>query len=343
MTTHKTLTFIVPAYNMQDYLERCVTSLVALEHSDDIEVLIVDDGSSDNTADIADRLQEEHEGVVKAIHQPNKGHGGAVNTGIENATGMFLKVVDSDDWVDKDALHTVMVALRAESHKEEPVDLLITDYVYDKVDKINKHTVKFGNILPVGRAITWDEVGHFGVAQYITMHALTYRTEVVRQSKLQLPEHTFYVDFIYSYQPLPFTKRLMYLNTALYHYFIGREGQSVETEAMVRRTDQLLRVNNVMLHATPDRATIPDGLYKYMIHYFAINAVVTSVCLILSRNRDNYRHKQLMWRNMEAYDSEFAKDVRHKLSSRAINLPGKTGRFLVRQGYNVAKSLIGFS
>ena len=81
----KTLTFVVPAYNMEQYLERCVASLIDTPDTGDIEVLIVDDGSSDTTPELADRLQAAHPDVVRAIHQPNKGHGGAVNTGIREA------------------------------------------------------------------------------------------------------------------------------------------------------------------------------------------------------------------------------------------------------------------
>ena len=96
----KTLTFVVPAYNMETYLERCVESLLSATDNSDIEVLIVDDGSSDGTPELADMYERRWPGNVRAIHQVNKGHGGAVNTGIANATGMYVKVVDADDWVD---------------------------------------------------------------------------------------------------------------------------------------------------------------------------------------------------------------------------------------------------
>ena len=94
----KTLTFVVPAYNMETYLERCVESLLSATDNSDIEVLIVDDGSSDGTPELADMYERRWPGNVRAIHQVNKGHGGAVNTGIANATGMYVKVVDADDW-----------------------------------------------------------------------------------------------------------------------------------------------------------------------------------------------------------------------------------------------------
>lgn len=99
MQEKKTLTFVVPAYNMETYLGRCVESLIAAKRNDDIEVLIIDDGSSDGTLAMAKSFEQRHPGVVRAIHQDNKGHGGAVNTGIAAASGMYVKVVDADDWV----------------------------------------------------------------------------------------------------------------------------------------------------------------------------------------------------------------------------------------------------
>ena len=183
----KTLSFVVPAYNMEQYLERCVASLLDTPDTSDIEVLIVDDGSSDATPALADRLQATHPGTVRAIHQPNKGHGGAVNTGIREAAGMYVKVVDADDWVGSDSLGRVMETLRAQRDKREPIDLLVTDYVYDKVGKRNKHVVHFSNVMDANKRLGWDDLRHFGIAQYMIMHALTFRTSVVRESGMILP------------------------------------------------------------------------------------------------------------------------------------------------------------
>lgn len=93
-STAKTLTFVIPAYNMESYLDRCVNSLLSASDISDLEVLIVDDGSKDGTLEYARKLERTNPGAVRAIHQENKGHGGAVNTGIAAATGMYVKVVD---------------------------------------------------------------------------------------------------------------------------------------------------------------------------------------------------------------------------------------------------------
>ncbi|RBP97886.1 glycosyl transferase [Bifidobacterium aemilianum] len=341
--TSKTLTFVVPAFNMELYLGRCVNSLVAARRTDDIEVIIVDDGSSDGTADLADSLQRRLPGVVRVIHQTNKGHGGAVNAGVAEARGTYIKVVDADDWVGSDSLERVLKVMRRQVSGPSPVDLLVTDYVYDKVGKHRKHVVRFANVMKPNRVLGWDDLRHFGIAQYMIMHTLIFRTDVLRESKLELPEHTFYVDFIYSYQPFPWVKTLMYLDTPLYHYFIGRDGQSVQTDVMIRRVNQLRKVNRLMAEATPERGTVPQGLYRYMIHFLSINSVVTSVFLILSRDPKNYQAKAELWKSMDRMSPQIARDVRRKLPSRAINLHGPIGRAIIRWGYGVAERFIGFN
>ncbi len=106
----KLLTFAIPSYNSQDYMEHCIESL--LPGGEDVEILIVDDGSKDSTAEIADSYEKKYPGIVRAIHEENGGHGEAVNAGIRNATGLFFKVVDSDDWVDYEAYMKVLAKLR---------------------------------------------------------------------------------------------------------------------------------------------------------------------------------------------------------------------------------------
>ena len=343
MQEKKTLTFVVPAYNMETYLGRCVESLIAAKRNDDIEVLIIDDGSSDGTLAMAKSFEQRHPGVVRAIHQDNKGHGGAVNTGIAAASGMYVKVVDADDWVGAESLELVMATLREEAERTDPIDMLVTNYVYDKVGKIVKHVVNFRRAMKSDERLTWNDLGHFGLAEYILMHALTFRTAVVRASGMQLPEHTFYVDFIYAYQPFPWVKTIKYLDTPFYHYFIGRDGQSVQTDVMIRRVDQLRLVNQYMVRATPERGTVPEGLYRYMIHFLAIETSVASVFMILSRKPENYAKKKEMWADIKAYSPSMYADVRRKAMSRALNLRVSIGRFVIRNGYFVAEHVVGFN
>ena len=114
----KTISFVVPCFNSADYMEKCVDSL--LPCGEDIEIILVNDGSTkDNTAEIADALAEKYPSIVKAIHKKNGGHGSAVNTGLEAATGLYYKVVDSDDWLDEQSMKTIMDYLRSQREKAE--------------------------------------------------------------------------------------------------------------------------------------------------------------------------------------------------------------------------------
>lgn len=340
--TPATLTFVVPAYNMETYLERCISSLLSASDTSDIEVLIVDDGSSDSTPQLADTYEKRWPSV-RAIHQQNKGHGGAVNTGIANARGTYIKVVDADDWVDPQSIDTMMATLREQRASGDPVDMVVTNYVYDKVSKRRKHVVNFRRAMTPGEIQGWDDLGRFGIAEYILMHALIFRTEVVRASGMRLPEHTFYVDFIYAYQPFTQVRTILYLDMPFYHYFIGREGQSVQTDVMIRRVNQLRLVNRRMVEATPEPGTVPDGLYRYMIHFLAIESSVTSVFLILSRDPENYKLKDQLWADLDAASPAISHDVRKKLIAHAINLPGSVGRWIIRQGYRIAEGIVGFN
>ncbi len=96
----KIVSFVIPCYNSQDYMEKCINSLLS-GGDKDIEIIIVNDGSTDKTAEIADRYADMYPDIIRAVHQQNGGHGAGVNAGLKNATGMYFKVIDSDDWVDK--------------------------------------------------------------------------------------------------------------------------------------------------------------------------------------------------------------------------------------------------
>ena len=126
----KILSIAIPCYNSEAYMEKCIESL--LVGGEDVEILVVNDGSSDRTAEIADAYAEKYPTIVKAIHQENGGHGEAVNAGIRNATGLYFKVVDSDDWVNEEAYHQILKTLEELIRGPKTVDLLISNFVYEK-------------------------------------------------------------------------------------------------------------------------------------------------------------------------------------------------------------------
>ena len=208
----KLLSFAIPCYNSAEYMEHCINTVLA--GGDEVEVIIVDDGSTkDNTYEIAKRYEKEYPDIVKAVHQENGGHGEAVNTGLKHATGRFFKVVDSDDWVDGKSYKRMLATLRSFEEGSEP-DMVIANYVYEKVGAKRKKVIHYENVFPVEQMFTWDDIniGDFKVDQYILMHTVVYRTQLLKDCGLELPKHTFYVDNLYAYIPLPYVNTIFYLS-----------------------------------------------------------------------------------------------------------------------------------
>ena len=145
----KLLSIAIPCYNSQDYMEKCIESL--LVGGEEVEILVVDDGSSDKTAEIADAYAAKYPTIIKAIHQENGGHGEAVNAGIRNATGLYFKVVDSDDWVNKEAYIKILETLYELLRGPQTVDLLISNFVYEKQGATHKKVMQYRRCLPQDR------------------------------------------------------------------------------------------------------------------------------------------------------------------------------------------------
>ncbi len=339
----KLLTIAIPCFNSAAYMEHCVNSL--LPGGEEVDILIVDDGSEkDDTAAIADRLAAEHPGVVRCIHQKNGGHGAAVNTGIAHAQGKYFKVVDSDDWVDTEAYPKVLSFLRQVVAEEQELDMLISNYIYDKEGVTHKHVVRYDHALPKGRFFTWQEAKHFQVGQYILMHSVIYRTELLCQCGLKLPEHTFYVDNIYVYHPLPYVKTMYYLDVNLYHYYIGREDQSVNEQVMIRRIDQQIRVNRIMFDAYDLQTIEEKHLRRYMYRYMEIICVISSVLLLREGSKEKLQMKKDLWQYMKRQNPGQYRKIRWGMPlGFAMNLPGRIGRKICVWGYGLSQKIFGFN
>ena len=289
----KLLTIVIPCYNSAAYMENCIESL--LPGGDEVEILIVDDGSQkDNTAEIADRYEREYPGICRAIHQENGGHGEAVNAGLRNAAGIFFKVVDSDDWVNEQAYRQVLDTLRRFVYGKDTLDMLITNFVYEKQGAKHKKVMNYNMALPKNELFTWDDVKVFIAGQYILMHSVIYRTELLRECGLELPKHTFYVDNIFVYEPLPHVQKMYYLDVNFYRYFIGRSDQSVNEQVMIGRIDQQILVTKQMLGCHDVTKLSSRKLKHYMVRYLEIMMVISSILAIKSGSRENMEKKKFL-------------------------------------------------
>jgi glycosyltransferase involved in cell wall biosynthesis len=322
-------------------MRHCIESL--LPGGGEVEIIVVNDGSTDQTAKIAEDYRARYPGVVRLVHQENGGPGAAINTGIENASGLFFKVVDSDDWVDGEAYGETRRALKRLAGTTPQVDMLLTNYVYEKKGKKKKAVMSYANVLPAGRIFTWNEVGRFRKGQYLLMHSIIYRTAFLRNCALRLPRHTFYVDNLYAYIPLKNVKTMYYLDVDFYRYYIGRPDQSVEEKIMIERIDQQLAVNRAMLTALALEEIEEPRKRKYMFNYLEIVTMVSSILLVRSGTPESLGKKRELWQFIKGQNQGLYNRLRYGFLGQLVNLPEITGYNLSLPVYQVLRKVIGFN
>ncbi|MCR5674164.1 MAG: glycosyltransferase family 2 protein [Lachnospiraceae bacterium] len=340
----KILTIGVPCYNSENYMEKCIDSLLA--GGDDVEIIIVDDGSTDRTGEIADEYQARYPATVRVIHQKNGGHGAAVMTALASATGLYFKVVDSDDFVREIPYRKIMQTLADLIGGDERLDLLIANFVYHKAGEKRHRVMRYAHTMPVEQMFTWKDVGHFHKGQYILMHSVIYRTKLLRDCGMKLPEHTFYVDNLYVFEPIPFVKNMYYLDVNFYYYNIGREDQSVNESVMVGRVGQQIQVNRMMVdYFTENIGMISSEKrrYQYMFNYLEIMTAISSILLILAGTPDKLREKDELWSYIRKKNLPVWLKMRFGLLGNMAHLPGRGGRKLSVESYRLVNRFFHFN
>lgn len=323
----KLISFVIPCYNSENYMEHAIQSILVAK--EDIELIIVNDGSKDNTLKIARKYEKKYPKVVKVIDKENGGHGSGVNAGLDVATGRYFKVVDSDDWVDEESLKKVIKTL-----KKIDVDMMIVNYVYEKEG--NPKEMGYHNVIPENKIFTWEEVKNFKTSQYLLMHSVIYKTSILKEINLKLPEHTFYVDNIFVYYPLPSIKKMYYLNVPFYRYFIGRTDQSVNEKVMVSRVDQQIKITKIMIDFFDPFKIEPKSLQKYLIHYLDIMMTVSTILCKLAKTKEADAKIDDLWEYLRSKNKRVLKRIKlAKLTKlpRGISIPG----------YHLARKIFKFN
>lgn len=344
----KYLTFTVPCYNSESYMRRCVDSLLCF--GKDAEIILIDDGSTDGTGEIADEYQNRFPDIVKTVHKENGGHGSGVNKGLEMAEGLYFKVVDSDDWLDPEACQKLLFRIRElcgggrYEFAENIPDLFICNYVYDHLDEGSSRVMDYRNVFPDEKMCTWNSIGRFKPSQYLIMHSLIFRTEVLRKSNVKLPGHTFYVDNLFSYQPLPYADNLYYMDIDLYHYYLGREDQSVNEKVLMKRIDQQIRVTEMVARCVDLKKVrkVYPKLASYMTRNISIMLSISSIHLLLIQTDEARSKRKEMWKNIRQHDKRLYYRLRYSTLSGLTYLPGRLGGRLTIGGYRFARKIYQF-
>lgn len=333
----KLITFAVPSYNSQDYMSHCIDSL--LVGGDDVEIIIVNDGSTDRTGEIADEYASKYPNIVKVIHKENGGHGSGVNAGVHNATGLFYKVVDSDDWLEESALKKLIATIKEHLAQNNLPDMYISNYVYFHSADNTTHVSTYAKKIKPG-FFNWKDVKNFYFAHVMLMHSFVYNTAKLREHYVDLPEHTFYVDNIFAYAPLAYMLKPYYLDVDLYYYFIGRDGQSINIQTAMDRYQQQIRVMKIMAksHTYKELKSLPKGLKKYMFHDLHAIAMTTLMFCCGRVSKERKIAVKEMWKDIKAFDKKLYRAIKYKgFTFFAVILPWWLRSKVLMFGYNVVK------
>ena len=221
---NKILSICVPSYNMEQYLNRCIDSLLAPEVLDDIEIIIVNDGSKDKTLQIACYYEKQYPKSIIVINKLNGHYGSTVNAAMKIATGKYFRILDADDWVD-----TKTLILFVNQLKKIDVDCIFTRF---KTHDYRRQTVEEQNV----EKVIFDQtlsLSHYVVPMTCyAMHSLTYNLEFLRNINYKQTEGICYTDAEYVFYPLREVRTIYCMNVSLYQYYLGREEQSMSFKVL---------------------------------------------------------------------------------------------------------------
>lgn len=264
----KLLTVIVPAYNVERYLDQCLTSFVECPEREGLEVVVVDDGATDSSLEIAQRYRFQHPELFRVFHKENGGHGSVINFGVEQARGTYVKVVDGDDWVDGRALARLMGILALAD-----ADLVASDYncVEDGTYRLLDHRHAAKDPSHYGGVFGFDEVAE---EEIMKIHSLTIRTSVLRDNGICFAEGCFYEDAQFAVFPVPFCQTVRFDDGVVYQYRLGRAGQSVDIASLVARRGEHERILDSLIALRGQQDAADEGHRRYLdraIAYFCQN------------------------------------------------------------------------
>lgn len=226
----KLLTVVIPVWNTAAYLRRCLDSVLLRDAPEDLELIAVNDGSTDGSGQLLREAAARSGGKLKLIEKKNGGHGSAINAGLQAATGRYFRVLDSDDWFDTPGFLRYLEALRGCRE-----DLIVTPYTQEYAENGTEVVCDYPFLIPdreiIASSIDWRDGMH-----YFTLASSTWRTRLLRECGLRLLENCSYVDMQYNLAPIPYLRSLRCLNIPVYRYFLGRPGQSMDAARMRRQT-----------------------------------------------------------------------------------------------------------
>lgn len=263
----KLLSIVIPSYNAEKWMADCLESLL-FSFSDKLEIIVVNDGSTDKTSDIAHQYSSKYD-FIKVIDKENGGHGSGINVGLINATGLYFKVLDSDDHLDKDGLLNLINYIEKHLKDNNLPDVYVADYVSVCLEKNDRNVMsvkKYFN--KVEEIITPDMVKKMPMGAFMLMHSVYVKTELLKNTNMHLIEKTFYEDNQFLYHVVIHAHTYFHLDKEIYLYTVGRKEQSIALSSMMKNYQHQLRVLSscVDMISYDELKTLSKGQQNMIIH-----------------------------------------------------------------------------
>ncbi len=317
----KILTVVVPSYNVEATLSKTVDSFLDKSILDRIEIVIVNDGSEDKTAYIAENYAVTYPGIVRHAYKRNGGHGSAINRGLSIASGKYFKVVDGDDWVDTEEFVKFV-------HKLEDIDADVVFTPYNEVHITDNSIIRravsgvdFGKIYNIDEQLV-------AIGDCYQMHSVTFRTQLIKD-KLAITEKCFYVDQEYILLPLKSARTICYLDNTIYQYRLGDTNQSVSIASKQKNRSMHKKVLDRLMSEYKDWSVCSDGLRTFLLRRFAgLAQIQVDIYLTMSDREQAKKEFMEFWKYLKKSYNVVYKSIEGRSA--------KVMRIMPALGFNIA-------
>lgn len=273
----KILTVVIPAYNMEKYLQRCCESVLVKDRllREQLEVIVVNDGSQDRTLDIAKHFAVIAPETFVVVDKPNGNYGSCVNVGINLAKGVYFRVLDADDYLDVEVFEAYLRFLLHFNNDARP-DLVVSDYVHitPQGQIVETHIYNFA--IDFGFSLADIPMG-----VVMQQYALTYKLQLLQRIGYFQSEGISYTDTEYSIEPLVAVKNVVYFNKILAYYQVGRDGQTMNATTYARNFWMMVKIgcNVISRHSTMMKYAVPEavGYYEHRVKWLIRECYYTGI------------------------------------------------------------------
>lgn len=284
----KILSICIPSYNVEKTISHTIYSLINHKLRNFIELLVIDDGSTDGTRSVALKFQNKYKDIVKVITKKNGGHGSTINRAIKEAKGLYFMVIDGDDYINSNEFEKFIYFVK--EHIKDKIDLFVNPYNEYYIDtkeiKLideNLHSIKKEKIYNFSQL--------YGKEIYFSMHASTYRTDILKHMGINLTEHSYYVDCEYMLFPIKFVNKIVFCNYLMYFYCKGNDNQSVSTKSYSKNYEQHTNVcKSLLIYLLNNKMSKAHFYYYQRILLFIL---YTQYTLPLRKNFDYEKGKKI--------------------------------------------------